>query len=73
MSSIGDNGSIVSKSLEQADGWFDKTRAQPDKGAGSNVGGRAGGGGYGRIPISAVDPKVRGSGPSPASPPQRKR
>lgn len=54
---------VDSKSLLEADGKFDRTRAQPDKGAGS-----ASGGGYGRIPVPSKDPKVHGAGPSPSVP-----
>jgi hypothetical protein len=56
--SIGDGGSINSKSLLEADGAFDKTRAQPDKGAGSQVGA------YGHVPVSSKDPRVQ-SRPAP--------
>lgn len=70
--SIGGGGGaseIKSGSIVEADGRFDRTRADPNKGAGSVVGEGA----WGRIPVPSLDPKVRGAGPSPASPPQRRR
>jgi hypothetical protein len=51
---------IGSKSIIEGNGRFDKTRAQPDKGAGSQVGA------YSHVPVSSKDPKVRGAGPSPS-------
>jgi hypothetical protein len=57
---------VDSKSLLEADGKFDRTRAQPDKGADS-----ASGGGYGRVPVPSKDPKVHGAGPSPSGAPRQ--
>jgi hypothetical protein len=63
--SIGGGGGsspINSRSITEADGKFDKTRAQPDKGAGSVIGS------YGRVPVPSKDPKVHGAGPTPFVP-----
>jgi hypothetical protein len=43
---------INSHAILEGDGKFDKTRAQPDKGAGSIVGV------YSHVPVSQKDPKV---------------
>jgi hypothetical protein len=63
----GGNGSspVNSKSLLEADGRFDKSRAQADRGAGSVVGA------YGRVPVPSKDPKVHGAGPSPSGRPRQ--
>jgi hypothetical protein len=47
---------VNSRSLIEGDGKFDKTRAQPDKGAGSVIGP------YSHVPVSSKDPKVHGAG-----------
>ena len=51
---------INGKSLIEGDGKFDKTRAQPDKGAGSVIGP------YGRVPVPSKPSVVNGGGPSPS-------
>jgi hypothetical protein len=56
---------VNSKSLLEADGKFDKTRVQPDKGAGSVIGP------YSHVPVSSKDPKVHGAGPSPSGRPRQ--
>jgi hypothetical protein len=55
--SIGDGGSVNSKSLLEADGKFDGTRAQPNKGAGSIIGP------YSHVPVSNKDPRVNSKEP----------
>jgi len=57
--------SVNSRSLIEGDGKFDKTRAQPDKGAGSVIGP------YSHVPVSSKDPKVHGAGPSPSGRPRQ--
>jgi hypothetical protein len=63
--SIGDGGSINSKSLLEGDGRFDKTRGNAGKGAGSAIGTTT----YGHVPVSAKDPRVQSKEPprKPAS------
>jgi hypothetical protein len=62
---IGGVTGITSKSLTEADGKFDRTRAQADKGAGSVIGP------YGapNAVLRAGKPSVvNGAGPSPGGP-----
>ena len=61
---------IGSTSIGEADGKFDRTRAQPEKGAGSIIGPYSAPNGLLKAGKSAI---VNGGGPSPANPPQRKR
>ena len=49
---------VNSRSLVEADSKFDRTRAQPNKGAASVVGA------YGRVPVPNKDPKVASKEPS---------
>ena len=57
--SIGDGGSINSKSLLESDSKFDKTRANAGKGAGSIIGGA-----YSHVPVSSKDPRVNSKEPA---------
>jgi hypothetical protein len=58
-----DAAPINSHAIIEGDGKFDKTRAQPDKGAASQVGP------YSHVPVSSKDPRVSGAGPSPSGSP----
>jgi hypothetical protein len=48
---------INSHAILEGDGKFDRTRAQPDKGAGSIIGP------YSHVPVSNKDPKVQSREP----------
>ena len=48
---------ITSRAILEGDGKFDRTRAQPDKGAASQIGP------YSHVPVSSKDPRVTSKEP----------